>query len=159
MITIRRLAFSTLTALFAVATGEERLLSFNSDIRPLLSDRCFACHGFDAKAREADLRLDTPEGAFKKGDNGPSIVPGDPDASLIWQRIISKDPDEVMPPHDSHLSLSASEKSLIHTWIKQGAKYEKHWTFTRVEKPSLPESDQLPLDALILKRLQKEDLT
>ncbi|MEJ6581915.1 MAG: PSD1 and planctomycete cytochrome C domain-containing protein [Akkermansiaceae bacterium] len=159
MITIRRLTFSVLSAFLAVAGGEERLLSFNSDIRPLLSDRCFACHGFDAKAREADLRLDTPEGAFKKGDNGPAIVPGAPDASHIWERIISKDPDEVMPPHDSHLSLSDSEKSLIYTWIKQGANYEKHWTFTRVEKPALPASDPHPLDSLVLKRLQKEDLT
>jgi len=159
MITIRRLTFATLSALLAVAAGEERPLSFNSDIRPLLSDRCFTCHGFDAKAREGDLRLDTPEGAFDKREEGPAIVPGDPAASLIWQRLISKDPDEVMPPPDSHLTLSASEKALIHTWIKQGAKYEKHWAFTRIEKPGLSDSEQDPLDALISKRLQKDALT
>ncbi|YCM43558.1 PSD1 and planctomycete cytochrome C domain-containing protein [Verrucomicrobiaceae bacterium 227] len=160
MITLRHLTLSALSVLLAFAAGgEERPLSFNSDIRPLLSDRCFACHGFDAKAREGDLRLDTAEGAFKHGDNGPAIVPGDPDASPIWQRITSKDPEEVMPPHDSHLTLSASEKSLIHTWITQGAKYEKHWTFTRIERPSAPASELAPLDALILKRLQKDNLT
>jgi len=155
----RLLLFLTLSAVTPVTANERRDLSFNSDIRPLLSDRCFACHGFDAKAREGDLRLDTPEGAFKKGENGPAIVPGDPDASPVWQRIISKDSDEVMPPHDSHLTLSASEKALIHTWIKEGAKYEKHWTFTRITKPAISDSEQHPLDALISKRLQKETLT
>ncbi|MDB4493490.1 hypothetical protein N9227_00495, partial [bacterium] len=82
--------------LAATATGET--IGFNSHIRPLLSDHCFSCHGFDPNSREADLRLDTPEGAFADRKSGPGIVPGNPEKSLIWKRIISKDPDDVMPP-------------------------------------------------------------
>lgn len=137
----------------------ERQLGFNSDIRPILSDRCFACHGFDAKAREGNLRLDTPEGAFSEGESGPAIIPGDPENSPAWKRIISRVPDEVMPPIDSHLTLSTPEKNLIHAWIKQGARYEKHWTFTRIETPSIPSGNTHPLDSLISQRLEKENLT
>ncbi|MGC6465916.1 MAG: PSD1 and planctomycete cytochrome C domain-containing protein [Akkermansiaceae bacterium] len=158
MKSLRRLLFP-LACLPTIHAAEEERLGFNSDIRPILSDRCFACHGFDAKAREGDLRLDTPEGAFAKGENGPAIIPGDPDNSPAWQRIISRVPDEVMPPIDSHLSLSASEKELIRKWIEQGAKYEKHWTFTRVEKPEVPEGTKSALDYLITERLKKEEVT
>ena len=132
-------------------------LSFNADIRPLLSDRCFACHGFDANTREADLRLDTPEAAYADREGGPAIVPGDPNASLIWKRIISDDPDEVMPPPDHLLGLNDAEKEKIRKWIEQGAKYEKHWTFTRVEKPAVPAGDH-PVDSLVGKRLRTEGL-
>ena len=78
------------------ATAEP--LDFNLDVRPLLSDRCFKCHGFDKNTRKADLRLDVSEGAFAKRDGGQAIVPGKPEESLVWQRITSTDPDEVMPP-------------------------------------------------------------
>ena len=156
---LRHLIPLTLAAAVPVSSAAERQLGFNSDVRPILSDRCFACHGFDAKTREADLRLDTPEGAFAGGKSGPAIVPGDPNASPVWQRINSPDPDEVMPPSASHLSLDPTEKELIRTWIEQGAKYEKHWTFARIERPVIPPGEAHPLDALILDRLKKEGLT
>ena len=137
--------------------GEAASIGFNSHIRPILSDHCFACHGFDANSREADLRLDTPEGAFAKRDNGAGIVPGDPRASLIWQRITSDDPDDVMPPPEHVQQLDDEEKNLIRQWIAEGAKYEKHWTFIPVAKPELPKTAPHPVDALVTRKLQSLD--
>ena len=85
--------------------------SYNRDVRPILSSNCFACHGADAKHREADLRLDTQEGAHGEGESGDlAIVPGDPDASAIWQRINTTDLDDLMPPSDSHKTITAEQK-------------------------------------------------
>ena len=96
-----------------ILNGSE-VLSFNQDIRPILSDKCFACHGMDEDSREAKLRLDTPEGAFRKKRRGKSaLVAGKPDESESWLRIISNDEDEMMPPPDSHKALSDEEKELI----------------------------------------------
>ena len=105
-------------------------ISFNRSIRPILSDKCFACHG-PSHHRKADLRLDSFQGATdrtRKG--GPAILPGKPDSSLLIERVYSTDPDEVMPPPDSHKLLSRSEKELLKRWIASGAKYEKHWSLT-----------------------------
>jgi hypothetical protein len=132
-------------------------VSFNREIRPLLSDRCFACHGFDAPARKGDLRLDTAEGAYAAGENGAAIVPGDLAASTAWQRITTLDPEDQMPPPDSHLKLAASEKVLIRRWIEEGATYEPHWALQRVVKPT-PPTPGAPLDAFISQRLAKEGL-
>ncbi len=125
----------------AAAWGVEAApLSFNKDLRPILSDRCFACHGFDPKTRKGKLRLDTPEGAFAKNEDGAAaIVPGNPEASLIWQRIISADKDDVMPPPESHKDLKPEEKELIRKWIVQGASYQKHWAFEAPLKPAAPD--------------------
>ena len=144
-----------LSALFLLATGHAcaSAIGFNTHIRPILSDHCFACHGFDANSREADLRLDIAEGAYARRDDGVGIAPGDPDSSLVWQRIISDDPDEVMPPPEHLVRLDEKEKDLIHRWIKEGAKYEKHWTFLPVEKPPLPDPTQHPVDTLATSRL------
>ncbi len=103
---------------------------FNRDIRPLLSDKCFACHGFDAKKRKAGLRLDTAEGAIAPDKDGHvAIKPGDLAGSELWRRINTTEADDVMPPPDTHKSLSDADKSLLSRWIKQGAKYQKHWAF------------------------------
>lgn len=105
-------------------------ISFNKQIRPILSDRCFRCHGPDSAARKADLRLDSIEGATSDlGAGDGALVPGDPDSSELIFRINSEDPDEVMPPPESKLSLSPGERDLLREWIKQGAKYEPHWAF------------------------------
>ena len=105
-------------------------LQFNRDIRPILSENCFACHGFDEKERKAKLRLDVPEAAFAKDKAGIApIISGKPEKSLVWQRIVSSDPDEVMPPPDSHRQLNEKQKAILKRWIEEGAPYQKHWAF------------------------------
>ncbi len=133
--------------------------SYNRDIRPILSEKCFACHGFDAKHREADLRLDTPEGAYALTDGKlPGIKPGSPADSEVWRRIITGDKDDVMPPPDSHKVLEPAEKELIRKWIEAGARYEKHWAFEIPARPPVPAADGNPIDAFLLARLKKEGL-
>jgi hypothetical protein len=132
---------------------------YNRDIRPILSEKCFACHGFDAKHREADLRLDTPEGAYAPTDGKlPGIKPGSPADSEVWRRIITDDKDDVMPPVDSHKILEPAEKELIRKWIEAGARYEKHWAFEIPVRPPVPAADGNPIDAFLLARLKKEGL-
>lgn len=105
-------------------------LQFNRDIRPILSETCFACHGFDKKERKAKLRLDVAENALAKGKDGAApIVPGEPEESLIWQRITSSDAGDVMPPPESHNQLDEKDKATLKRWIEEGAKYQKHWAF------------------------------
>src|SRR5258708_4815647 len=86
-------------------------IDFNRDVRPILADNCFACHGLDAKARKADLRLDTPEGAFAKRDGSPAVKPGDPAGSELWTRVTSNDDDTVMPPPASRKKLTEGQKA------------------------------------------------
>src|SRR5213593_2573084 len=114
---------------FAVgpANAEQGPPSFNRDIRPILSSKCFACHGFDAKKRQADRRLDTAEGAAEEHDDVRAIVPGDLVKSELWRRVTSKDDDEMMPPPASNKTLSDAERALLKRWIEQGAPYQKHW--------------------------------
>jgi len=137
-------------------------IQFNRDIRPILSDNCFACHGFDVKTRKGDLRLDTLEGATAVRENERAIVPGDSKKSLAWQRILSKDSEEVMPPPKSHKSLSDAQKELIRRWIEQGAPYEKHWSFEAVRKYEAPKPKAVlrnPIDAFVFASLEKNGLS
>jgi hypothetical protein len=113
-------------------------LEFNRDIRPILSENCFYCHGQDGQKREADLRLDDLQAAIDSG----AIVPGDPGASTILERIHSTDPDVLMPPPDSNRRLSEDQKKLLDRWIKEGADYEPHWAFTPPKRPAAPEVKQ-----------------
>lgn len=150
-------AASTVTA---VAAAEASELSFNRDIRPILSENCFACHGFDPKARKADRRLDVVEGATAEKDGVRAIVPGDLQASEAWQRIITEDKDDVMPPLKSHKTLTPAEKETIKRWIEQGAKYQKHWAFELPERAPMPEVQDKgwvrnPIDALVLSKLER----
>jgi len=140
--------------------GADTAVSFNRDIRPILSDACFACHGFDAKTREADLRLDVPEGAFADLGGYQAIVPRDLAASEVWTRLLSEDQDEVMPPPDFHKSLSDAEKALIKRWIEQGAEYQDHWSFVAPAKVDpLPMADGgHPINAFLGDRLTEEGL-
>lgn len=139
-------------------------VTFNAHIRPIFSDTCFSCHGFDANTREADLRLDTPEGAYAKlkGSDERAIVPGKPEESAVLKRVFSGDPDEVMPPPDFHKDLSDRQKALIRAWIEQGAKYEEHWSFTPPVRPSVPQAGKHaaevvnPIDSFILANLESE---
>jgi hypothetical protein len=141
-------------------------VTFNAHIRPIFSNTCFACHGFDAKHREADLRLDTPEGGYAKlkDSDERAIVPGKPDESAIMERLHSTDPEVIMPPPDFHKVITPHQKSLIREWIQQGAKYEEHWAFTPIKKPAIPALTQHtnqvanPIDSFILATLETEKL-
>jgi len=117
-------------------------VSYNFDIRPILSDKCLACHGPDANKREAGLRMDVEESAFqalKEHPKAHALVAGKPELSQAYLRITSKDTTLLMPPPASNLKLSAREISLIEKWIRQGAKYEKHWAFVAPKKPAVPD--------------------
>src|SRR4029077_10664488 len=128
-ITVRRSKFALIIvagiAVVATCGAAERKpaqVDFNRDIRPLLSDRCFKCHGPDQGSRKARLRLDRPEDAYaERKSKGHAIVPSHPELSLVCQRILSTDPEEMMPPPDSHLALNLAEKERIRQWIAQGA--------------------------------------
>ncbi len=145
----------------AADTALPTKIQFNRDIRPILSENCYACHGFDPKHRSAKLRLDTHEGATEDRDGARAIVPGDVLKSEAWLRIISEDPDEVMPPPKSHKPpLSPQQRALIKAWIEQGAHYEKHWAFTPPKRPVVPSKAGIshPIDAFIQARLLEEKL-
>ncbi len=160
-------AFMVLAAccLSAAACAEEPAVSFNRDVRPILSDRCYGCHGPDAnKGRKAGLRLDELAGATKKLKSGDiAIVPGDVKKSAMVERLFSTDPEAIMPPPELHRPLSPAEKDILVRWIKQGAAYEPHWAFVSPKAAPTPvvadrawPSD--PLDAFILKRAEQAGL-
>ena len=113
-------------------------VDFARDIRPLLSDNCFACHGPDAKQRKADLRLDTREGALADLDGTSAVVPGNPSESELVRRVTTDDEDDLMPPPDSGKKLDASQKALLQRWIAEGAEYELHWSYKPVTRPMPP---------------------
>jgi hypothetical protein len=139
-------------------------LDFNRDIRPLLSDRCFACHGPDAEDRQAGLRLDLREAATATLDSGATaVVPGDAAASELVQRITSTDPDVVMPPPHVGKPITPEEAELLNRWIAAGAEYRGHWAFERVERPAVPDVRdaawaKTPIDRFVLARLEAEGL-
>jgi hypothetical protein len=124
-----------------ISFGEGEQLSYNFHIRPILSDKCFACHGPDANTQEAGLRLDLPETAFAALKESPgkfAIIPNDLNGSELYHRIVSTDPNELMPPLESNLSLTQEEIGMIKKWIQQGAQYEPHWAFISPKKAALP---------------------
>jgi len=121
----------------ACCSGEEPV-NFGRDIQPILSDRCFTCHGQDAGTREGELRLDRQEDAMAGGESGVVIVPGDPDVSELVRRILTDDPDDQMPPPKHKKPLSEVQKNLLVRWIKEGAVYSKHWSFEPIKSQSPP---------------------
>ena len=144
----------------AVAVHAAEPVSFNRDIRPILSDVCFHCHGNDAKTREAGMRLDVRDAAVKPTDGGAvPIVPGDPDASEIVKRIF--DTENPMPPESAHKPLSAAQKELFRRWVAEGAVYEPHWAYAPLKHPALPAdaAGKHPIDAFIEAKLAAKGLT
>ncbi len=137
---------------------------FGRDIRPLLSDRCFKCHGPDASKRAAELRLDEREIATAARKDGTPIVPGKSGESEVMRRITSKDPEVVMPPPDSNKKqLSPEEAALVKAWIDGGAEYEPHWAFVPPTRPELPEVKDArwgrgAIDRFVLARLERDGL-
>ena len=144
------------SALFAQSPAEK--VDFDRDIRPILSDRCYLCHGPDAGTREADLRLDMRDEALSV------LSPGKPDDSELLRRILSEDVDEIMPPPESNLALTQQERELMVAWIEQGAEWKQHWAFAPRSKPDPPNvrSKKLAdgaIDRFLLSRLEKEGLS
>jgi hypothetical protein len=144
--------------------ADEPEIKFNRDIRPILSDRCFKCHGPDSQTREAGLRLDQAEAAVAELDSGErAIVPSDLEKSELVRRIRSTDPDLQMPPPDSGKQLSDQEKKLLEKWVREGAVYEPHWAFVPPQRPELPavknESwSANPIDRFVLARIEAAGL-
>ena len=124
-------------------------VEFNRDIRPILSDNCFYCHGNDASHRKAKLRLDIREEALKK----EAFVPGKADASELVKRLFLTDPDEMMPPPDSHKKLTPEQKELLKRWVAEGAKYQNHWSYEAPSKAAVPSTEKA-IDSLIAARLK-----
>jgi hypothetical protein len=144
--------------LSALCLYGEDSIEFNRDIRPLLSDNCYLCHGPDAAERKADLRLDVQAEAYKS-----AIVPGSADQSEAIARILNPDAEEQMPPPDSGKSLSEAEKELLRRWIDEGAVYQKHWSFEPPKCRDAPETSNSdwvrnPIDSFVLAKLEVEGL-
>ncbi len=166
---VRRTIFYWLLVSFVavVSAADKQRIDFNFQIRPILSDRCFKCHGPDPKSRKAGLRLDLAEDAraTRKKNGTIAIVPHAPEKSEVIRRIMSADSDEKMPPPDSHLQLSRAEVDLLRQWIAQGAKYESHWSFSPLRSTAIPKVDKSqrswisnPIDSFVLTRLRRENL-
>ena len=139
------------------------MVDFNRDIRPLLSDKCFHCHGPDESTREADLRLDSREGLQADLGGHSAVVPGDLKASELIARITAADPDERMPPAGSGRTLTQPQIELISDWIRQGAVWKTHWSFVPPTRPELPKVGPADwpknsIDRFVLQRLQREGL-
>ena len=168
---IRHSRLSILILFFAVTASSAAPVSessptvdFQREVRPILSDNCFQCHGPDKGTRMAELRLDTREGAFAKRPNGPAIVPGDLEASLLYPRITHENESMRMPPAYSRKKLTKEQIDLLRRWIEQGASWDQHWSFKRIEQPESPVVKtetwvRSPLDRFILARLEAEGLT
>ena len=155
-----------LVCLRGTATSGEDRVEFNRDVRPILSNKCFKCHGFDEKSREANLRLDMRDGAVGVRDGQPAVVPGKPDESELIRRIEAANPDERMPPPDSNRTLSKAEKDTLRRWIAGGAEYQPHWSLMAPHAVPLPPIQQErahwprnEIDHFVLAKLTSAGLT
>jgi hypothetical protein len=156
-------ALAILFVVPALALADGEPVAFDRDIRPILSDNCFQCHGPDVKKRQGELRLDVEDDVYVERDGKHIVVPGKPAESELFRRITTDDADLHMPPAASQKTLTAAQVELIRRWIEQGAKWQKHWAFVAPVRPSLP-AVQNPgwirnsIDAFILARLERENL-
>jgi mono/diheme cytochrome c family protein len=149
---------------FAASPKAATKMDFNRDIRPILSDNCFACHGPDDKTRKAKLRLDTKEDAFKAAKSGDfAIVPGDLKRSTLIERVTTKNEDDVMPPTKTGKKLTAAQIDLLKRWIAEGAPWQTHWAYEAPKRPALPAVKDKKwakneIDSFVLAKLEKEKL-
>ncbi len=166
----RSTPFAVILLLFAAgspvaSSAAEPAIQFGRDILPILSDKCFRCHGPDEKHREAGLRLDDEQAAKADRDGTPAIVPGKAQESEILRRITSTDPDLVMPPPSAQNKISPAETERLTRWIEQGAKWGGHWAYDRIGRPPVPTGHanpgaiRNPIDAFLLLRLEREGLS
>ena len=140
-----------------------KTISYNRDVRPIISENCFACHGPDSAARKASLRLDRFEDAIAKRKSQAAIVPGKPDESPLIERIFATNPDDLMPPPESHKKLSEAQKKMLRQWVSEGAEYELHWAYIAPKRPELPKVNDTKwirnqIDHFVLAQLEKEKL-
>ncbi len=162
---VRGLVVALTFVIFAnLRASESARVEFNRDIRPILSDHCFRCHGPDKAKRKVNLRLDLEEAAKAKIENYFAIVPGDPDQSELIRRITTSDPDDHMPPLDADRQLAPPQIELLRRWIKEGAAWQPHWSFIPPTRPVLPgvvdtKWSRNAVDSFILARLEREGLT
>lgn len=159
-----RSSWLVLPLLASALHGATAAPDYNRDIKPILAENCFSCHGFDEKSRKAKLRLDVAADARRERNGFAPIKPGDVNGSEVWQRLISKDPDEVMPPPDAHRTLTDAQRELVRSWIEAGANYAEHWAFvppTQAAVPAITASAGAPhpIDAFVRARLAQEKLT
>src|SRR3954451_7956218 len=138
-------------------------IDYSRDVRPILSDTCFKCHGFDPATRKGKLRLDTRESAVADRGGYAAIVPGKPDTSEAFKRLVPHDPDDLMPPEKSGLKLTPRQVAIFRKWIEQGAEYKAHWSFVPPVWPDLPAVKDAkwvrnPIDRFVLARLEAEGL-
>ncbi|MBP7949142.1 MAG: PSD1 domain-containing protein [Verrucomicrobiales bacterium] len=147
------------TSLFGAELPIPEKPEYNRDVRPILADSCFRCHGFDKNKRKADLRLDVRDAALAETDGIRPIVPGKPEESEIWKRLHLEDPEEVMPPPEEARQVSKREKEVLRRWIAQGAEYQEHWAYIPPVKtpvpPAQPGEANNPIDAFVAERLKK----
>ena len=158
---MHRFTLCCLLGSLAVPVLADESISFSRQIRGILSDRCFQCHGPDEAQRQAGLRLDQHDAALAELHSGDhAIVPGNVDESALYQRLISDDEDLRMPPADSGKTVSAAEQQLLRQWIEQGAEWGKHWAFEPIVRPELPQRDagNHPVDVFVDRRLQQANL-
>ena len=154
-----KILFFLLVAGFVPVALAEESLEYNRDIRPILSEYCFACHGMDSASREADLRLDQRDSAVDYG----AIVAGEPDESTLIDRVFSSDSELRMPPVETNKQLTEAQKEMLRKWIEDGAEYQPHWAFVSPDKPAEPEVSnngwiRNPIDSFVLSRLEREGL-
>ena len=157
-----RTIFPIIAALVPVVASAEKI-DFNSQIQPILSENCYACHGPDATKVESGLRLDREKDALKGGDDGKAIIPGDPEKSLLIRRITNPDPEEVMPPPKKKDALKPEQIALIRQWISEGAEWGTHWAFIAPQRPSVPVVKDAswvrnPIDNFVLAKLEEQKL-
>ncbi len=145
-----------LAALSARAANPAAAVDFNRDVRPILAENCFLCHGPDNRAREADLRLDSQQGLFQQLDDGPTVAPGKPEQSVLYRRVTSADADLRMPPPDSGHKLSAQQIAILKRWIEQGAKWQGHWAYVKPARPPVP---QVPGASSVIDRFVRARLS
>jgi hypothetical protein len=148
----------------AAPVAAQARIDFQRDVRPILSDNCFACHGPDQSARKANLRLDLRQDALTARRNGIPIVAGKPDQSLLYAKIMEADPAMRMPPLSTHKTLTDAQKATIRLWIEQGADWEQHWAFVAPVRPPLPDVNDRkwgrnPIDRFVLAKIEASDLT
>jgi hypothetical protein len=143
-------------ALLGLTLPSAAKVDYNEDVRPILSENCFYCHGPDGNKRKAKLRLDVRADALAH----KAFVPGNPEASDLIQRLSSTDSDEVMPPPDSHRTITPAQKEILKRWIAEGAEYKEHWAYVTPVRPALPANgEKNPVDAFIVEKLAKVGLT